>query len=303
MINILSCSSIGLANIITILKRILDIIWIITPILAIIYLAINITKIMINPDEKKLPKKIKNTLIALIFVFMVPTVVNAFMYMLDNKTDISSCWKEATVKSNFKETSTYQEPVKNLPKNYILENSKDYEKGEERKNNNDNYTSRTITNSTSLENLFNGARKAAEHTYKNKYHYGDAHSWDGVNMKDDSGKNTVSCDRGVALSLYYAGLTNTDPYKLSLDVLSNELASKGWKKITNYNNLQPGDIVFYDREHNGSLEHTFLIGESINKRYDWGSDDRIKYRNQYSGGMPFTEGISSSAFYYAYRMP
>ena len=299
MFYILDCSSPGIANLITVIKNILNLIWIIAPILAIIYLAINITKIMINPDEKKLPKNIKNTLLALIIVFLVPTIVNAFMYMLDDSTDISSCWKDATAKSNFKETSTYQEPVTNLPKNSILPNANDYEKGEERKDNTTTYNG----NNTSLSNLFNGARKAANHTYTNGYHYGDAHSWDGVNMKDDSGKNTVSCDRGVGLSLYYAGLTNTDPYKLTLNVLSNELATKGWKKITNYNELQPGDIVFYDRQHNGSLEHTFLIGEKINQRYDWGSNDRIKYRNQYSKGMPFTEGINSHAFYYAYRMP
>ena len=291
MIYFLSCGSVGVANLITILKNILNIIWIITPILAILFLVINLTKIMINPEEKKLPNKIKNILIALIIVFMIPTIVNAFMYMLDDSTSISSCWKDASVKSNLKETSTYQEPVSNLPKNQIIVNKDDYEKGDERK----------ADNTTTISKLIEGAKKAAQHTYSNGYHYGDAHSWDGTNMKDDNGKNTVSCDRGVGLSLYYAGLTNTDPYKLTLTVLDKELSSKGWKKITNYNELQPGDIVYY-KNPDGSLKHVFLIGEKINQRYDWGSNERIKYQNQYSGGMPFTEGISASSFYYAYRM-
>ena len=123
------------------------------------------------------------------------------------------------------------------------------QKGEERK----------ADNTTTISKLIEGAKKAAQHTYSNGYHYGDAHSWDGTNMKDDNGKNTVSCDRGVGLSLYYAGLTNTDPYKLTLTVLDKELSSKGWKKITNYNELQPGDIVYY-KNSDGSLKHVFLIG-------------------------------------------
>ena len=296
MFYILNCSSIGVANIITILKRILDVIWIITPILAIMFLTVNIIKLMANPDEKKIPKKIKNQLLSLFIVFLIPTIVNATMAILNDSTDISSCWNDAIVKSNFEETSTYQEPANHIPRGKIEPDRSDYEKGEERTDN------ITPVNSTSLENLFKAARRAANHTYTRGYHYGNALKWDGTDMKDRSG-NTVSCDRGVALTLYYAGLITTEPHKLGLPALSSELQRKGWKKITNYNELKPGDVVFYDREHNGSLEHTFLIGESLNKRYDWGSNDRIKYRNQYSKGMPFTEGISSSAFYYAYRMP
>ena len=301
MINLLNCSSIGLANIITILKRILDVIWIITPILAIIYLTINITKIMINPDEKKIPKKIQNQILAIFIVFMIPTIINATMYILGEKTDLSSCWKDATATATFKETSTYQEPLTNLPKNQIIEDRSVYEKGEKRTENNNN--NQTATNNTSLDNLFSAAKKAANHTYTRGYHYDDAQSWDGIDMKDRHGKNAVSCDRGVGLTLYYAGLTTTDPNKLNLDTLSSELGSRGWKKITNYNSLQPGDIVFYDNDKDGDLDHTFLIGESIDKRYDWGSDKRIQYLYEYSGGMPFREGISSSSFEYAYRMP
>ena len=300
MLNILSCSSAGIANILKVLHNIFKLIWIVTPILSIIFLAVNLTKIVLNPDEKKLTKRLYNQLLALIIVFMIPTIVNAFMLMLGSSTDISSCWKEATSSTTLKETSSYQEPVSNVPKGKIIENPKDYDYGNKRASNSNNSSS--ASNNTSLNNLFAAAKQADQHTYNNGYHYGNALSWDGTNMKDQNG-NTVSCDRGVGLTLYYAGLTKTDPNKLTLNVLSNELGNRGWKKITNYNDLQPGDIVFYDRQHNGSLEHTFLIGEKINKRYDWGSNDRIKHRGPYSSGMPFTEGISSQAFYYAYRMP
>ncbi len=307
MIYMLDCSGVGIANIITILKRILNVVWIVTPILAIIYLAVNFTKLMANPEEKKLPKKIRNQLLALIIVFMVPTIVNAMMYILDDSTDISSCWKNAEVKSNFAETSTYQEPLTNLPRNSISEDRSDYEKGDKRTTPSDSGTSSSTypaASSTSLANLFAAAKRADNHTYTRGYHYGNAVSWDGTDMKDGNGKNTVSCDRGVALTLYFAGLINTSPHKLGLPALSSELANRGWTKITNYDSLKPGDVVFYNSgSGTTSLGHTFLIGETIDSRYDWGMNQRIKHQGNYSGGMPFREGIARNRFLYAYRMP
>ena len=223
MINILNCQTPAIASIISILKNISNIIMIITPILAIIYITINLVKATINPEDKKIPNHFKNILLSLVIIFMIPTIINTVMYILDEKTDFSSCWKNVNYK--LQPTSAYQEPITNLPKKSLLQDEKDYEKGEERKNNTPSNNG-IVSNSTSLQNLFNAAKQADQHTYNNNYHYGNALSWDGTNMKDKSG-NTVSCDRGVGLTLYYAGLTKTDPNKLSLGVLSNELGNKG----------------------------------------------------------------------------
>ena len=66
----------------------------------------------------------------------------------------------------------------------------------------------------------------------------------------------------------------------------------------------PGDIVFYNSgSGTTSLGHTFIIGETIDVRYDWGMDDRIQFKGNYSGGAPFREGISKERFLYAYRLP
>lgn len=70
--------------------------------------------------------------------------------------------------------------------------------------------------------------------------------------------------------------------------------------------MKPGDIVFYDRNHNNAMEasdHTFLIGESLNLKYDWGSDASIKHQGNYSSGMPFNFQINCNEFGWAYRMP
>ena len=157
----MDCSSVELASIITILKNILNIVWIITPILAIVYLSVAIIKMAKDPEDKKLPKNVKNIVLALIIVFMVPTIVNALMYIVDNKTDISSCWKNTI---SFAPTSEYQEPISNLPKNQKINNSKNYEKGDKRKeendpNNKNNSNGTTPATTASVQNLLKAAKK------------------------------------------------------------------------------------------------------------------------------------------------
>ena len=88
---LMDCNDIVLGSILVILRNILDIIWIVGPILAIVSLIINITLLMKDPDDKKVPKKIKNSILALVLLFFVPTIVNAAMYMLGENTIISSC--------------------------------------------------------------------------------------------------------------------------------------------------------------------------------------------------------------------
>lgn len=125
------CNTQAMASIILILKNIFNIIMIIAPILAIISLTFKISKIVLNPDEKKEFKKINNSILALILVFLVPVIVNAFMLLLDDSTDISLCWNSVN-KTNLN-SSSYVDPHNNK-KNSILPSSDDYEKGNERTN-------------------------------------------------------------------------------------------------------------------------------------------------------------------------
>ena len=81
--------------------------------------------------KKKEFKKISNSILALVIVFLVPVIVNAFMLLLDDSTDISLCWNSVN-KTNLN-TSSYVDPH-NSKKNSILPSSSDYEKGNERTN-------------------------------------------------------------------------------------------------------------------------------------------------------------------------
>ena len=86
------CSDVTLANILLICKRLLRLIQIIGPILAIVALAIVFVRYVINPEDKKLKNKIKNCLLALVLLFLTPTIVNMVMVSLDDRFSISTCW-------------------------------------------------------------------------------------------------------------------------------------------------------------------------------------------------------------------
>ena len=125
MILAIECKSVEINNILYIVRSIMNIIMIIAPILAIIFLAILLTKKVMDPDEKKLTSKIKNTINALVIVFFIPTIINVTMYMLGNKTDFSSCYTTAQKLSQ----STSYLPVKDNEGKTKLIDEKKYEKG------------------------------------------------------------------------------------------------------------------------------------------------------------------------------
>ena len=99
MINIidisLECSDYGLVNLFVIAKRFFTILQIIVPIIAILFLAVNVIKIVVNPDEKKNMKAFYNWLIAFVIIFFLPTIVNTTMGLLGENYSISSCWNNA----------------------------------------------------------------------------------------------------------------------------------------------------------------------------------------------------------------
>ena len=100
MINVLiaiqECSSPALAATMQFVKRALLLIQIIGPILLMISLAINLTKLVKNPDDKKLLPKIDKSILATFILFFIPVLVNVVMGWLDNSYMISACWNNAS---------------------------------------------------------------------------------------------------------------------------------------------------------------------------------------------------------------
>ena len=153
LIAINECSSKDLEVFFGIVKNILNLIHIIGPILLIVALIMHFIKLMSNPDDKKLLPKIRNSIIATILLFFIPTIVNVVMGTIDNSYDISACWN--SVESTSSTTSKYLQIDDDKNKKFI-QNPDDYEKGKPvENNNNDGINSNNNNNNDNNNNSIN----------------------------------------------------------------------------------------------------------------------------------------------------
>ena len=127
MIEVLSvsCSSPMLGNILSALRKIMGLIQIIGPLVLLVSIIITMTKLMADPDNKKLPKKLINSIVAAIILFFIPMFVNLVMGILGEDYNISACWNSATPSS----TSVTYDSNDNEKKKSVIPKASDYEKG------------------------------------------------------------------------------------------------------------------------------------------------------------------------------
>jgi len=122
----IECTS-TLKSVFYIIKNINNLIFLIAPILAIICIIIILIKKTTNPEDKKLLSKLKNSIIALIVVFIIPTIMNAFLFMLGENNSLTSCYQES---NSFSHASQYLDSnEKEKDHQFVLDDSDDYEKG------------------------------------------------------------------------------------------------------------------------------------------------------------------------------
>ena len=119
------CSDPGLANILAIIKKVVNIIWMIGPILAIISGVIILIKMMSNPDEKKYKPLLKNCITALLMLFLIPMLINAIMGLFDETFEVAACWNYAENVSTTGQSSSYID--NDEEKSSILRDPSEYE--------------------------------------------------------------------------------------------------------------------------------------------------------------------------------
>ena len=184
-----TCGNPALSNLFSIAQKMITIIQILAPILAIIALGINLTKSVMNPDDKKNFSMYKNWLIALVMVFAIPTLVNATMGMLGEDYDISACWNNAR-NANTSGNSTYKPVNNNKPSGPINTSPGSYQPATGGNNNSSNSNG---NNSNSNSNNNSGV------TNKNVIMIGDSRC---VQMKSHvgAGSDTWSCKGSMGLN-------------------------------------------------------------------------------------------------------
>lgn len=89
------CSDYGLAQLLSILHRALNLIQLVAPILLLISFIIGLIKLMMNPDDKKGTKPLFNRIIAAVMCFIMPTIINLFFNIMPQGVEVGACWKSA----------------------------------------------------------------------------------------------------------------------------------------------------------------------------------------------------------------
>lgn len=312
----MNCNEGIIGSFIYIFKNLLNIIWIVGPILAIISLTINITLLATKPDEKKTIAKIKNSVIALVILFFIPLLVNAVINLVDN--DFSECWNSVEKKANL--NPTYMDPTGNNQKKNIINNPDSYERGtkNDTQNNDNTNTDSNKSNDTSdntsydtsitscgeleycnkyLTSLFNNSQKLndaiikynASVVYSND---NDPESWEEAINVAKAGKTVkISCNRPTHWSMrditgryrdfYSKGKGGFENYKGELTKYTKQLifdGSKSVKKGIQDGTIQPGDII-------GTTWHTFTI---------YTVDRKTGSAVVFDGGHRFTNRCQSS---------
>ncbi len=105
LVNINLCSgNTSIQPILHMVKVILDVVRIIVPIGLVVMTSLDVAKKVINPDDKDGQKKIMIRAIAALIVFLLPTIVNLSLKIVDwgtgkdvnnTSSSLSSCWKNA----------------------------------------------------------------------------------------------------------------------------------------------------------------------------------------------------------------
>ena len=178
------CSDPGLANILSIIKKFVNMLWIVGPILAIIASAINGFKLMSNPEEKKYKGLFKNSIMALLILFMLPTIVNVVMGALGDSFEFTACWNTNTNVSVGGQGG------------YIDENSGN--KSGSMLTDPDEYETGTQTNSGNITGTGNNTGSTTTSGTTNLIFVGDSRT---VGMKQAvGGSDTWSCKSSMGLS-------------------------------------------------------------------------------------------------------
>ena len=265
--------------------------YIIAPFLLLIFGMLDFTKIvtMNNPKTiKESRQKFIKRFICFVLIYIIPVLLNLVLSLgtmrLTYDSNIYSCSTEVRFELQ-KWTTTYVPQASNNGNGRL--------------------------SSGSANSIVEAAGKV--HEQQKDYHYsvGSDLYFNNIEKSLNNPNKVTCCATFVGTALYVAGIfteaeMNSYGYN-SAPATSAFLASKGWKKITSYNDLQAGDIVFMTSgSSGGGIGHTQLYAGD-GTWYNAGGNCAIRDGAGEIAGC----GISSSPyksdasgrFLHAYRKP
>lgn len=273
-------------------KNVMIIFYIAGPILLILFGSLDFAKATVSSEKDALKKASINfakRLTATLLLFLTPTIINIILSFNISDKYLSgnayTCNYKYSV-FNKKYTITY------VPRT----NSN--------RNNNSSYNVNGGTIIEVAEQVYNKYRRQG-------WYYYDATPYLPISYNIESqlhNPNKVTCCATYVAEVLYSAriigkdVMNSYNYNLANSGISKMLEDQGWIKITDYNSLQPGDIVF-----NSEHVQIFVGIDSVGNRlyYSMGSNEAVRRTEQPYGGYMSPPGSAncSSCFTHAYRQP
>ena len=288
-----TCGNPALSNLFSIVQKMITIIQILAPILAIIALGINLTKSVMNPDDKKNFSMYKNWIIALVMVFAIPTLVNATMGILGEDYDISACWNNAK-NANTSGDSTYKPVNNNKPSGPINTSPGSYDKGSSGNNNSNNNSNNTSSNSNNSVTTKNVIMIGDSRCVQMKSHVGaGSDTWSckgsmGLNWMKNTGVPNVESKIGngtkIVIMMGVNDLYQPEAYISYINQKASTWASKG--AVTYFVSVNPVD---------GSYSNLTSKIVSFNNKLKNGLNSNVRYIDTYnylvSSGFNTSDGL------------
>ena len=231
------CSLVLESSIKDISDRIMNIFYIIAPFLLIILGSLDFAKIMADPSPDAIKKNKKNffrRLAALVLLFLTPFLVKILLSFTPNAvsldTNLYSCKKPMLFSAGTFET-TYVQKVKT------------------KSNNASNGTYGPISvNTTGTQAMLDAAAQLFEKFKRENWSY-NACSGSNIEYSVSCPGKTLVCADLIAQVLYLGNIFTADEINSTkyngCCGLYHFLIEQGWVEIKNYDDLQPGDVVFF----------------------------------------------------------
>lgn len=296
------CHDPGIISLIAIIKNIMDIVQIIVPILLIVYLSIQLTRMVVNPEEKKGMSKIKNQILATILVFVVPVIVNAFMNIMPQTFQVSACWNVAGGKDEV--IMSKSQEYKNVHKekaNKLFNDRSAYEKGEKRQDNSSTGEAGGLA-AGDAKGIIEGAEKVHKMYESQRWFYYSSLGqlkWNDIKYSTNNPSKATCCATFVGSAFLVGGVfpegtINKYNYN-SVDGINSLCKAHNWIKVSSYGSLKAGDIVIMTAPGSSGPGHVQIYAGN-GTWYNAGSTNAVQRANPYSSN-------ASGRFLWAWRIP
>lgn len=281
------CGNYSLALFLYFFQNALKLIQTAIPIILMVMTIFDVTRLMMNPDDEKRKKGIKNKFIATLIIFFLPIIVSVFMNLVDENFEFASCYSDSTLMMSTIQATSYISTNEGSAIKIIQD--EEYESGTPTVN---------VSANHNVEEFMQAVRNTVAYARAHNYHYGNST----VNPPTSDG--LISCDRLISRALWDIGYTDQNVGGLGVNSLDSYLISHGWKKSTNINDCKYGSVVIVGPNGiNGAPKHAFVCAGynpslGIMQTFDEGGEWRIHSEQPFT-----TDTWKQSLIYGVYNMP